>query len=152
MKKRIRVTAIVSLDIVNEAPVAIDSTVQVQVPAATTSTLSISIPVDFQHFKAYDADFQKLRNDFELHHINLIDKVPIAVVGGGAGVVCSTDNGAPTEGPVSYTHLRAHETPEHLVCRLLLEKKNKQLLHTTLPNSRDQKRKNYCSKRCEYNL
>ena len=24
---------------------------------------------------------------------------------------------------VSYTHLRAHETPEHLVCRLLLEKK-----------------------------
>ena len=26
---------------------------------------------------------------------------------------------------VSYTHLRAHETPEHLVCRLLLEKKQK---------------------------
>src|SRR5665254_22613 len=25
---------------------------------------------------------------------------------------------------VSYTHLRAHETPEQLVCRLLLEKKN----------------------------
>ncbi len=24
-----------------------------------------------------------------------------------------------------YTHLRAHETPEHLVCRLLLEKKKK---------------------------
>eukprot|EP00658_Telonema_sp_P-2_P035435 TRINITY_DN2576_c0_g1_i4.p2 TRINITY_DN2576_c0_g1~~TRINITY_DN2576_c0_g1_i4.p2 ORF type:complete len:103 (+),score=49.61 TRINITY_DN2576_c0_g1_i4:217-525(+) len=29
------------------------------------------------------------------------------------------------KGPVSYTHLRAHETPEHLVCRLLLEKKKK---------------------------
>eukprot|EP00658_Telonema_sp_P-2_P028103 TRINITY_DN21601_c0_g1_i1.p2 TRINITY_DN21601_c0_g1~~TRINITY_DN21601_c0_g1_i1.p2 ORF type:complete len:110 (+),score=26.66 TRINITY_DN21601_c0_g1_i1:142-471(+) len=29
----------------------------------------------------------------------------------------------PGTGPVSYTHLRAHETPEHLVCRLLLEKK-----------------------------
>eukprot|EP00658_Telonema_sp_P-2_P073179 TRINITY_DN62229_c0_g1_i2.p1 TRINITY_DN62229_c0_g1~~TRINITY_DN62229_c0_g1_i2.p1 ORF type:complete len:105 (+),score=15.53 TRINITY_DN62229_c0_g1_i2:171-485(+) len=29
--------------------------------------------------------------------------------------------------PVSYTHLRAHETPEHLVCRLLLEKKKKSL-------------------------
>ena len=28
-----------------------------------------------------------------------------------------------TAGSVSYTHLRAHETPEHLVCRLLLEKK-----------------------------
>src|SRR5678816_1433262 len=32
----------------------------------------------------------------------------------------SVVSGAPT--PVSYTHLRAHETPEHLVCRLLLEK------------------------------
>eukprot|EP00658_Telonema_sp_P-2_P063031 TRINITY_DN51726_c0_g1_i1.p1 TRINITY_DN51726_c0_g1~~TRINITY_DN51726_c0_g1_i1.p1 ORF type:complete len:145 (-),score=34.63 TRINITY_DN51726_c0_g1_i1:120-554(-) len=29
---------------------------------------------------------------------------------------------------VSYTHLRAHETPEHLVCRLLLEKKKKSRL------------------------
>ena len=27
--------------------------------------------------------------------------------------------------PVSYTHLRAHETDSYLVCRLLLEKKNK---------------------------
>ena len=26
--------------------------------------------------------------------------------------------------PVSYTHLRAHETVLDLVCRLLLEKKN----------------------------
>eukprot|EP01017_Pseudomicrothorax_dubius_P024430 TRINITY_DN2595_c0_g3_i2.p1 TRINITY_DN2595_c0_g3~~TRINITY_DN2595_c0_g3_i2.p1 ORF type:complete len:246 (-),score=42.03 TRINITY_DN2595_c0_g3_i2:4-645(-) len=31
--------------------------------------------------------------------------------------------GASPKIPVSYTHLRAHETPEHLVCRLLLEKK-----------------------------
>ena len=31
---------------------------------------------------------------------------------------------------VSYTHLRAHETPEHLVCRLLLEKKKKKQKHT----------------------
>src|SRR5674536_373644 len=30
---------------------------------------------------------------------------------------------------VSYTHLRAHETPEHLVCRLLLEKKKKTKQH-----------------------
>ena len=28
--------------------------------------------------------------------------------------------------PVSYTHLRAHETVLDLVCRLLLEKKNQQ--------------------------
>ena len=27
------------------------------------------------------------------------------------------------QNPVSYTHLRAHETGRHLVCRLLLEKK-----------------------------
>eukprot|EP00831_Metopus_contortus_P029944 TRINITY_DN24603_c0_g1_i1.p1 TRINITY_DN24603_c0_g1~~TRINITY_DN24603_c0_g1_i1.p1 ORF type:complete len:136 (+),score=27.48 TRINITY_DN24603_c0_g1_i1:160-567(+) len=35
--------------------------------------------------------------------------------------------------PVSYTHLRAHETSLHLVCRLLLEKKkikNQRTLHT----------------------
>ena len=32
--------------------------------------------------------------------------------------------GALVEAPVSYTHLRAHETPEHPVCRLLLEQKN----------------------------
>src|SRR5665647_3677517 len=29
----------------------------------------------------------------------------------------------PTYVPVSYTHLRAHETDSYLVCRLLLEKK-----------------------------
>src|SRR5665254_19637 len=34
---------------------------------------------------------------------------------------------------VSYTHLRAHETPEHLVCRLLLEKKKK---ITTIDNNK----------------
>ena len=31
---------------------------------------------------------------------------------------------AASTGPVSYTHLRAHEPHEHLVCRLLLEKNN----------------------------
>src|SRR5680860_1822341 len=31
----------------------------------------------------------------------------------------------PTFRPVSYTHLRAHETDSYLVCRLLLEKKKK---------------------------
>ena len=28
---------------------------------------------------------------------------------------------------VSYTHLRAHETDSYLVCRLLLEKKNREI-------------------------
>ena len=38
---------------------------------------------------------------------------------------CATADGVATACmvTVSYTHLRAHETPEHLVCRLLLEKK-----------------------------
>eukprot|EP00658_Telonema_sp_P-2_P006101 TRINITY_DN12321_c0_g1_i1.p1 TRINITY_DN12321_c0_g1~~TRINITY_DN12321_c0_g1_i1.p1 ORF type:complete len:108 (+),score=26.26 TRINITY_DN12321_c0_g1_i1:149-472(+) len=36
---------------------------------------------------------------------------------------CRTTAKQDSYGPVSYTHLRAHETPEHLVCRLLLEKK-----------------------------
>src|SRR5680860_1708010 len=40
----------------------------------------------------------------------------------------------PTSGyvPVSYTHLRAHETDSYLVCRLLLEKKKKQKQQHTL--------------------
>eukprot|EP00658_Telonema_sp_P-2_P037777 TRINITY_DN27158_c0_g1_i1.p1 TRINITY_DN27158_c0_g1~~TRINITY_DN27158_c0_g1_i1.p1 ORF type:complete len:345 (+),score=63.67 TRINITY_DN27158_c0_g1_i1:164-1198(+) len=41
-------------------------------------------------------------------------KIPVAAVGRRPWPATTT---------VSYTHLRAHETPEHLVCRLLLEKK-----------------------------
>src|SRR5678816_519639 len=33
------------------------------------------------------------------------------------------DKGPADVDALAYTHLRAHETPEHLVCRLLLEKK-----------------------------
>ena len=36
--------------------------------------------------------------------------------------------------PVSYTHLRAHETVLDLVCRLLLAKKNKQQLNVEHQN------------------
>ena len=35
----------------------------------------------------------------------------------------NTGKRANGRGPVSYTHLRAHETEADLVCRLLLEKK-----------------------------
>src|SRR5680860_1751813 len=34
--------------------------------------------------------------------------------------------------PVSYTHLRAHETDSYLVCRLLLEKKKKKTTQNTI--------------------
>src|SRR5678816_1887954 len=50
------------------------------------------------------------------------------VFGGSSGGVLTLDAAAHGSNitklavyePVSYTHLRAHETPEHLVCRLLL--------------------------------
>src|SRR5665648_437134 len=40
----------------------------------------------------------------------------------GRGAACT---GTRSSGPVSYTHLRAHETRHDLVCRLLLEKKKR---------------------------
>ena len=40
----------------------------------------------------------------------------VVMIVAGIGVVINAIS-------VSYTHLRAHETPEQLVCRLLLEKK-----------------------------
>ena len=47
-------------------------------------------------------------------------------VAGGANAAGRRRTGAHATGqqPVSYTHLRAHETVLDLVCRLLLEKKN----------------------------
>src|SRR5674536_144404 len=43
----------------------------------------------------------------------------VVAVGRLGGSLPHTDRCGPST--VSYTHLRAHETPEHLVCRLLLE-------------------------------
>eukprot|EP00831_Metopus_contortus_P077087 TRINITY_DN71628_c0_g1_i1.p3 TRINITY_DN71628_c0_g1~~TRINITY_DN71628_c0_g1_i1.p3 ORF type:complete len:126 (+),score=21.73 TRINITY_DN71628_c0_g1_i1:123-500(+) len=40
--------------------------------------------------------------------------------------------------PVSYTHLRAHETSLHLVCRLLLEKKKTPNTYNPLTKSANQ--------------
>ena len=44
-------------------------------------------------------------------------------------------NGMGSLAPVSYTHLRAHETVLDLVCRLLLEKKKRK--HTSQNDERD---------------
>ena len=47
------------------------------------------------------------------------------------------------DGPVSYTHLRAHETVLDLVCRLLLEKKNKKKIKKkNKKTNKQQKKKN----------
>src|SRR5674536_180164 len=43
----------------------------------------------------------------------------------GSGPAVLVTSEIPGITPVSYTHLRAHETPEHLVCRLLLEQKKR---------------------------
>src|SRR5660398_185675 len=48
--------------------------------------------------------------------------------------------------PVSYTHLRAHETKANLVCRLLLEKKKKIFSNYIITHSRfipDSTKKNH---------
>ena len=42
---------------------------------------------------------------------------------GMQGTIFTRIDGVMILGTVSYTHLRAHETRRHLVCRLLLEKK-----------------------------
>src|SRR5680860_1703148 len=57
-----------------------------------------------------------------------ITRLPPETVAGCAGAVVRTwyrfdRNCSP---PVSYTHLRAHETDSYLVCRLLLEKKKQE--------------------------
>ena len=44
---------------------------------------------------------------------------------GLAFLVTAGGYAAAIAGPVSYTHLRAHQTGRNLVCRLLLEKKKK---------------------------
>eukprot|EP00826_Nyctotherus_ovalis_P022055 TRINITY_DN17220_c0_g1_i1.p2 TRINITY_DN17220_c0_g1~~TRINITY_DN17220_c0_g1_i1.p2 ORF type:complete len:106 (-),score=31.29 TRINITY_DN17220_c0_g1_i1:23-340(-) len=53
---------------------------------------------------------------------------PSAAPGNGSknlGASRLSGSGQSSHVPVSYTHLRAHETSLHLVCRLLLEKKKK---------------------------
>src|SRR5678815_5815221 len=52
-----------------------------------------------------------------------IRDVQIAIEGNRIASIGRKGQNRQANAPVSYTHLRAHETPEHLVCCLLLEKK-----------------------------
>ena len=57
-------------------------------------------------------------------HLDIGDEVQVAL----EAVRTAARDGSNLVEPclaVSYTHLRAHETPEQLVCRLLLEKKTR---------------------------
>src|SRR5678815_4190430 len=51
-------------------------------------------------------------------------RLPVGLLNGASGIAVGMATEIPPHNlreAVSYTHLRAHETPEHLVCRLLLE-------------------------------
>eukprot|EP00658_Telonema_sp_P-2_P069214 TRINITY_DN58325_c0_g1_i1.p1 TRINITY_DN58325_c0_g1~~TRINITY_DN58325_c0_g1_i1.p1 ORF type:complete len:141 (+),score=28.27 TRINITY_DN58325_c0_g1_i1:124-546(+) len=84
------------------------------------SDVPVSIPEPVWHkmcelYKTFgeDVDTKKFSNQF-----NVDVQQHIRIPESATSTLKACDIGA-----VSYTHLRAHETPEHLVCRLLLEKK-----------------------------
>ena len=59
-------------------------------------------------------------------------KVNLSALKMGGKIIVNTDGfDARNLRPVSYTHLRAHETVLDLVCRLLLEKKKKTKCNAT---------------------
>ena len=58
--------------------------------------------------------------------IEFVQDVRTAAILHDVGKISTPDRVLLKAGPVSYTHLRAHETVLDLVCRLLLETKNDQ--------------------------
>ena len=68
-------------------------------------------------------DFGKIAEDFKLKSINNKLVSLSDIKGDKATLIMFICNHCPYVKAVSYTHLRAHETREDLVCRLLLEKK-----------------------------
>ena len=72
------------------------------------------------------------KRQLEIHHVAVEEQREVGRVGLGAGAVVGQQPEAAVGqaldarmAPVSYTHLRAHETVLDLVCRLLLEKTKK---------------------------
>src|SRR5678815_5712684 len=64
-------------------------------------------------------------NQLSISNGNTVTLPTVTTYTEGAGIdingnaITALDISPTNEIPVSYTHLRAHETPEHLVCRLL---------------------------------
>src|SRR5678815_787338 len=82
-----------------------------------TGVVSISIGNGDMGRRGMLRDYVIWRNNplgVKLFHRRVVERV--GFFDEGCGLIYYAD-------AVSYTHLRAHETPEHLVCRLLLEKK-----------------------------
>src|SRR5678815_1929559 len=80
-----------------------------------------SQPQDVQSLEILKEAYSKLAREPEL--IATSKRIAQAYVGmGQLSSAILEFEGVLQLAPVSYTHLRAHETPEHLVCRLLLEK------------------------------
>ena len=63
-----------------------------------------------------------LENDYDVEEPTQLMSTPTF----GDYEIYGSYNNAYSSNPVSYTHLRAHETVLDLVCRLLLEKKKKE--------------------------
>src|SRR5678815_1623825 len=79
--------------------------------AALVGAKLLLLVTDFNQFRATAADLLSFARSAGVFYGGLIAAIAVAFWY--------------IHRPVSYTHLRAHETPEHLVCRLLLEKKKK---------------------------
>ena len=69
----------------------------------------------------YDENVKYLPNRLRITSKTKYDKNSLHIEGIN---IFSNNNGNISIIPVSYTHLRAHETDSYLVCRLLLEKKS----------------------------
>src|SRR5680860_1768283 len=85
---------------------------EVVVPVA----VEVAVAVERAEFEDRFGAGQSPAGAGEVHPV--FDEVP-------AGAFDDAGGDRPALGPVSYTHLRAHETDSYLVCRLLLEKKKK---------------------------
>ena len=96
---------------------------------------------NLEKFTGKGGVYQQYRPDYAAEALRYLHET----LGIGAGA-CVADIGSGTgiftrqllllgARAVSYTHLRAHETPEHLVCRLLLEQKSKYLKILTSDNA-----------------
>eukprot|EP00658_Telonema_sp_P-2_P001736 TRINITY_DN10655_c0_g1_i1.p1 TRINITY_DN10655_c0_g1~~TRINITY_DN10655_c0_g1_i1.p1 ORF type:complete len:179 (+),score=48.52 TRINITY_DN10655_c0_g1_i1:105-641(+) len=81
-------------------------------------------PLFAKNYNKLDRRYGSAIGTFEGSTVHIVSLLELFV----KGPLCILLYRAYHRGTVSYTHLRAHETPEHLVCRLLLEKKKKHLL------------------------